>query len=499
MAILLILFLSFSSIYANTGNANTTDTALTPVSVLPVTQSATSLTPVSTLPDAISTTTQNILPENITIEAKINYAVEKIDFDTNTINTIILKWDKKEGEEFIYNIYKKSEGFDYAKINNAPITVTFYVDTDINTGTIYYYKIETIDRNGNAYLSNEFSVKSADLFLPYTPSNFKIYQDIESSVLKWNASSKGTFELAGYIIYRGEDADDLIKIAQVKPTDLRYDDEDVVPGKKYYYKISAIDTNGYESKSTEIQSCVPFPMPRTSLILMPTAYRNDIFNNWGLNVDFNFTYYIGGIYGAHNLFPYGEDSDSFLKVGASILSGDLKLSGFNDENNIPSIAMGYNYIILMQDKFGSSQITGVQTSFSGKEKEAMKMMGGFYGVLSKKAFWDFSFHTGYILGEQLNFIPYLSKYLNYDDNLTQHGYYFGFSRKIFSRMGIRCEFIVPVENKINPSFILPRQYLINTYIDRFINFNLSYFHFNGGYIWLGYISFRFTIFPSPYK
>lgn len=490
MHLFIIFFLSFATLYANTENASTINSF-----------SADSITstPVSYLSVTLNSSTDNNIPGGVTNQIKESYAVEKVDFDTNTINTIIIKWNKKENLEFYYNIYRKNGEADFYKINENPIAVTFYTDVNVSTGTVYYYKVETIDSNGNTYMSDEFSVKSADLYLPSTPLNFKIFQDVESSVLKWNASSKGTFEVAGYIIYRGENSEDLTKIAEVKPTELKYDDIDVIPAKKYYYKITAIDTAGNESKPTEILSCVPFPMQNTSLILMPTAYRNDIFNNWGLNVDFNFTYYIGGIYGEHNLFPYGQDSDSFLKVGASILSADIKLSGFNDENTIPPLAIGYIYSVLMQDKFGSSQTTGVQASFSGKEKESMKMMSGFYGSLSKKIFFDLNLSGGYILGEQINFIPYLSKYLTLEDNTVKHGYFLGFSRKIFSRMGFRFEFIVPVENKVNPVLFLPGQYLINTYIDRFINFNISYFHFNGGYVWLGYISFRFTIFPNPYK
>ncbi len=491
--IIVFLFFQFSYLYANTDSVAV-------VNNLSVENNIETAITTTTLSLTLSANADNVLPLSVSEKVEINYAVEKIDFDTNTINTIIIKWFGKENMEFFYNVYKKKEGDpDFYKINENPLSVTFYVDADVNTGTIYYYKVETIDSLGNTFLSKEYSVRSTDLYLPSPPFGFKVYQDVECSVLKWNSSSKGTFEITGYIIYRGEDAESMTKIAEVKPTELKFNDEEVIPAKKYYYKVTAVDERRNESNPTEILSCVPFPMQRTCLILMPTAYRNDIFNNWGLNIDLSYTYYIGGIFGEHNLFPYGNDSDSFLKVGASILSGDVKLSGFNDENQIPSIAFGYVYTILMQDKFGSSQTTGVQASFTGKEKESMKMMGGFYSVISKKVFFDMNLHTGYILGEQINFIPYLSKYLTLEDNIVAHGYFIGFSRKIFSRMGLRTEIIVPAENKINQSLLMPVQYLINTYIDRFINFNISYFHFNGGYVWLGYINFKFTIFPNPYK
>jgi len=448
-------------------------------------------------PLAVTVSTEN-LNAGQAVSVTVNFVPEKVDFDILTINAIKIKWDKK-GEQIYYDIYRKGEKEDFVKINQSPIYMTKYVDTDINTGTIYFYAIQANDSAGNKYLSKEFQIKSADIFLPSKPVNFKVYQDVECSVLKWEKAIKGTFDVAGYNIYRGESYDSLTKIANVKADVLKYEDVEIIPAKKYYYMVTAYDAAGNESPGTDILNCIPFPMPRTSLILMPTAYRNDIFNNWGLNIDFNFSYYIGGIFGEHDLYPYGKDSDSFLKVGAWLLTGDIKLSGFNDIGSFPSIAVGYIYTILMQDKFGSSNVTGMQASFSGKEKESMQTIKGFYAAMSKKVFFDIGLHGGYIFGEQINFIPYLSKYLDTEENNVSQGYYLGFNRTIISRMGFKLELIVPVGNKVNPTFFMPGQYLINTHIDRFINFDFGYFHFNGGYIWLGYINFRFTIFPNPYK
>jgi hypothetical protein len=96
----------------------------------------------------------------------------------------------------------------------------------------------------------------------------------------------------------------------------------------------------------------------------------------------------------------------------------------------------------------------------------------------------------------MGFTPHLSKYIEPDD-YGDSAYFFGISRPLFDRMGIKIEYIVP--HQANDNALMPDYYMINTHVDRLINFDIGYFHFPGGYAWMGYINFRFTVFPNPYK
>jgi hypothetical protein len=279
----------------------------------------------------------------------------------------------------------------------------------------------------------------------------------------------------------------------------QYTDVGLKPGTRYYFSARTIDISNRESKDSDYANAVPFPQPRTGLILSPTALRNDINSNYGLNVDCMFSYYIGQIFGAHDTMgAYTKGTDSIGKVGVWLLTADAKWCLFNEWETFPSIAVGYLYTMLLQDEIGapvSSNTTSVSESVSLSSSQGQKApftsLSSVYFAASKKLFWETTFHAGYIMGSQNEFMPYLSQYLNTGDE-SNEAYFFGISRPIFARMGLRLEFTGMFNAPLHP-------WLINTHIDRLSDFDIAYFHFDGGYSILGYLSFRFTIFPTPYR
>jgi hypothetical protein len=143
-------------------------------------------------------------------------------------------------------------------------------------------------------------------------------------------------------------------------------------------------------------------------------------------------------------------------------------------------------------------------------KDQITQMYAPYIAVSKKALWDTYFTAGYMLGGVHDRVPTLFMSYLKDDILTTNPdstglyvknsantYYLGFSRKLFDRVGVRIEYIVPVE--ANRNALIPDYYLINTHFDRLINFDIGYFHYPGGYSIVGYFSFRFSVYPNPYK
>ncbi len=420
-----------------------------------------------------------------------------------TTGALSLTSGAKPEEQFYYNVYRKIAKQDYLKINKELISEEKYVDAEINTSTIYYYKIQIIDSAGKTHMSKAFSVKSLDLVYPGEPQDFKAFQDIESTQLKWSTAMKGTDETSGYNIYRGNTTTAMKFVAFVPGAKTQYTDIGLKPGVKYYYTVRAIDISKRESKDSDYASAVAFPPPRTGLILAPTALRNDINSNYGLNVDCMFSYYIGQIFGQHgnieqnNIIVANKGTDSIGKLGVWLLTVDAKWCLFNEWEAIPSIAAGYMYTMLLQDQIGapvSSNTTQVEQSISLSghgQKAAFTSLSSIYLAVSKKLFWETTFHAGYIMGTQDEFLPYLSQYLSTSDE-SNKAYFFGISRPIFARMGLRVEFTGMLNAPLSP-------WLVNVHIDRLSSFDLAYFHFDGGYSILGYLSFRFTVFPTPYR
>jgi hypothetical protein len=463
-------------------------------------------------------TDKNKTPEGISITAfdggNVIYA-----FSTGIADTVKLFWEPKNKEaSFKYNIYRTT-AVRYEKINPGQITLTAYADSGITSLTAYSYKIESIDEKGASYMSITFTVKTPPINFPQMPSGFKAFQDIESVTLKWSSGGQGSFPLSGYNIYRGKLSDKLDFCKFVPAAKSAYTDNDVEPALRYYYSISAVDIRGHESDQVTAPGVMPFPPPRTNLCLMPTAYRNDIFDNNGFNVDCGFAYYIGTLYGAHNVAVLGEGTDTFKKNGVWLLSVDAKYTYFSGyENWWPALGAGVMYSLLMQDSIGGSTTNyqqGVGTSFS--TKSSIIGLQGLYLVATKNIGWDFTGDVGYVFGFKMykgdqgeglgGYIPYLvSSILGGGSDLTnaadtnydsKNVYYLGFSRPIFGKASIKVELMVPVE--MNDRAYMPSTYIINTHIDRLLNFDIAYMHYAGGFAWLGYYNLRFSVFPSPYK
>jgi hypothetical protein len=457
-------------------------------------------------------------PEGISITAydggNVIYA-----FSTGIADTVKLFWEPKNKEaSFKYNIYRTT-AVRYEKINPRQITLTAYADSGITSLTAYSYEIESIDEKGASYMSVTFTVKTPPINFPQMPSGFKAFQDIEAVTLKWSFGGQGSFPVSGYNIYRGKLSDKLDFCKFVPAAKNVYTDNDVVPALRYYYSISAVDIRGHESDQVTAPGVMPFPPPRTNLCIMPTAYRNNIFNNNGFNVDCGFAYYIGTLYGEHNVAVLGEGNDTFKKNGVWLLSVDAKYTYFSGfENWWPALGAGVMYSLLMQDSIGGSTSNyqqGVGTSFS--TKSSIIGLQGLYLVATKNIGWDFTGDLGYVFGFKMykgdqgeglgGYIPYLvSSVLGGGSDLTKDAntnydsknvYYLGFSRPLFGKASVKVEFMVPVE--MNDRAYMPSTYIINTHIDRLLNFDIAYMHYSGGFAWLGYYNLRFSVFPSPYK
>ncbi len=434
-----------------------------------------------------------LLPENINIDNTDMYSVK-------------LSWvPAGDPANIWYDILRRiSNETDYVTLNENRLRhVNEYKDTTIKPGEAYYYMVAAYDDRGNTTVSKELYIKTAQVYPPGKPGNFRVLQDIESVSLRWESSMKGTHEIKGYRIYKGSAPGAEVFYKELDPSRKNLEDNDVKPGYKYFYKLSVYDEKGNETYADANPASIAYPKPMTGLILMPSAYRNNIFDNNGLNVDMSFSYYIGSIAGEHDIYPYGKDSDAFEKIGVWLLTGDAKYTLFNEKDTMPSLGIGAMYTFLLQDKIGaSSEKTGVGVKISGKNDSLSKYFGTYINS-SREIAWGIHGYAGYIFGGSVSYLNYLTEFLptrTGTDGKTQveypNSYYLGISFPIFVKIGMKAEYIVPGLRR-NP--LLPDIYLINTHIDRLLNFNFSFFKYPGGYSWLGYFSFRFSIFPNPYK
>jgi hypothetical protein len=144
---------------------------------------------------------------------------------------------------------------------------TDFRDSHFEFGTQYVYTVRSVAQFGADFVESADSapaiVTPRDTFPPAAPIGLEITivpatpQAPAYVELSWAISPEG--DLAGYSVYRSEaeDAPGERVSAETLPSPT-FRDISVVPGKRYYYRVSALDRAGNESpNSSAMQADVP--------------------------------------------------------------------------------------------------------------------------------------------------------------------------------------------------------------------------------------------------
>jgi len=140
-------------------------------------------------------------------------------------------------------------------------------DSHFEFGTPYFYTVRSVAQFGADLVESADSapatVTPRDVFPPAAPANVEITivpatpQTPAYVELSWAISPEG--DLAGYFVYRseGEDSPGERVSTEILPSPT-FRDISVVPGRRYYYRVSAVDRAGNESpKSSAVVADVP--------------------------------------------------------------------------------------------------------------------------------------------------------------------------------------------------------------------------------------------------
>jgi hypothetical protein len=140
-------------------------------------------------------------------------------------------------------------------------------DSRFEFGIPYLYTVRSVAQFGADFVESADSppakVTPRDVFPPASPTSLEITivpatpQAPAYVELSWAISPEG--DLAGYAVYRGdaEDAAGDPVSTDILPSPT-FRDISVVPGRRYYYRVSALDRAGNESpKSSAVAVDVP--------------------------------------------------------------------------------------------------------------------------------------------------------------------------------------------------------------------------------------------------
>ena len=251
-------------------------------------------------------------------------------------NKVELKWSAVKDVESGTNNYLIYRSESEITAENASehllgqtYTSTKYVDSAINLGKTYFYRITVVDKAGNeSNLSNQVTVNTtvpvppaepappevpADTTKPTKITDLTLNATSDYFVLDWNNSTDAS-GIDYYKIYKSESEinSDNYTAAFLTKSELSYYVDNVVAvGKTYYYRVTAVDNSGNESELSNMVNAKVSAPAGTKLIEIIPAYEQI---NMGPNASASI------IFGLKNLTPdkqcltfSTEDNSPYIK------------------------------------------------------------------------------------------------------------------------------------------------------------------------------------------
>lgn len=173
-----------------------------------------------------------------------------------------------------------------------------HTDGDLEPGRVYYYRVQLVDPDGFASLSNEVSGSPMSNAPPAAVVLSEPYGVSEESVrLEWGRNFDGDFAL--YRVLRGERAGVDTDPARRALTEIRnaatltYEDRnDLEEGKTYFYRIEVEDQLGARTLSNEVSAVIDdlYPAP-SNLSSGDPAGETTVGLSWSRNNDLDFESY----------------------------------------------------------------------------------------------------------------------------------------------------------------------------------------------------------------
>jgi len=151
-----------------------------------------------------------------------------------------------------YNLYRSEDPrkFPPAPLNKELIQAPEFEDREFQFDKTYYYAVSVVGSRENPYAeslpSAPLFVPTKDTFPPGAPQNLQAVYENRIALLFWTAPPER--DVAGYKIYRGESGETESRLLNGELQKIpSFRDEQTAAGKKYEYRVTAVDLYGNES------------------------------------------------------------------------------------------------------------------------------------------------------------------------------------------------------------------------------------------------------------
>ncbi|MFC2157887.1 fibronectin type III domain-containing protein [Acidobacteriota bacterium] len=159
-----------------------------------------------------------------------------------------------------YNLYRQEEGEegeDKKKLNSVLLVQNFYEDSKFSYGSIYSYSVRSFfssetELNESAD-SIPIQVTAEDIYPPDAPKELIAIPGADQISVSWNSGTED--DLSGYRIWRRMEGESELKLMNFLLLQKNiFEDKAVLQGQRYYYSVTAVDSEGNESDRSEITS-----------------------------------------------------------------------------------------------------------------------------------------------------------------------------------------------------------------------------------------------------
>ena len=197
-----------------------------------------------------------------------------------------------------YVIYRSFDGStSFVVVDTVDASVREYVDTGLETGTLYVYAVSGLDESGNEGLQNTVgaSTRALDETGPGPPGSLVVVQDadrIDQLTFSWapptlDADGSALSGLDQYVIYRSIDGSTaFVVVDTVDASVLVHVDTGLEPGTLYVYAVSGLDESGNEGlqntvgASTRALDETGPGAPRSLLVVLDDAQIDQLTFSW---------------------------------------------------------------------------------------------------------------------------------------------------------------------------------------------------------------------------
>ena len=188
------------------------------------------------------------LNENVDVAKKMSYVPQRLTAEAHD-DSVELRWEPSINSSVGgYIVFRRHEdGGQFDPLNEIPVNVPSFVDTQILSGSEYVYFIRPVDSDGNPFPYDSRQVSVISSLAPTPPENVTAVLEENKALVRWKKSSEPA--VVGYVVYRnhtGQEPWTQIKVVSANSTD--YVDMDVYPGLPYFYSITAMNSSGKQSE-----------------------------------------------------------------------------------------------------------------------------------------------------------------------------------------------------------------------------------------------------------